>query len=320
MTILGLDIAKKTFHATLFIGGRTVRRTCANSESGFADLADWLTTHQAEPGHACMEATGVYWEPVAAWLHAQGWTVSVVNPLRIKAFADTDLTRNKTDQVDSFLIARFCQEKQPDAWTPPSPAMKTLQVLSRHLDALEKTLTQQRNRLEACRDPLVRDSLQRLMTAIQEEQATMRQQIEQRLATEPDLAHRRDLLCSIPGIGAATAIILMAELPTLEAYASARQIAAHAGVTPKQHQSGTSVHGKPRLSKMGNARLRKALYFPAMVAIRHNPIIMALAERLRARGKTEMCLIGAAMRKLLHLVYGVVKHDTKFDPNFASAS
>ena len=110
MTILGLDIAKKTFHATLFIGGHTYRRTCANSDKGFADLHRWLTRHHAEPGHACMEATGVYWEPAATWLHQQGWTVSVVNPLRIKAFAQTDLTRNKTDQVDSWLIARVCQE------------------------------------------------------------------------------------------------------------------------------------------------------------------------------------------------------------------
>jgi len=320
MTIVGLDISKKTFHATLFIGGHTSRCTYANSEKGFTDLSRWLAKHQAESGHACMEATGVYWEPVATWLHEQGWTVSVVNPLRIKAFAQTELTRNKTDQVDSFLIARFCQEKQPTAWTPSTPAAKTLQALSRHLEALDKTLTQQRNRLEACREPLVMASLERLMTEIKTEQATIRQQIADHLAHEPELAHRQELLCSIPGIGEATATILMAELPTLESYASSRQVAAQAGVTPKQFQSGTSVHGVPRISRIGNRRLRKALYFPAIVAMRYNPILQPFAERLRDRGKSEKCIICAVMRKLFHLVYGVVKHNAKFDQNFAHVS
>lgn len=320
MTILGLDIAKKTFHATLFMEGQTYRRTCANSDKGFADLHRWLIKHRAESGHACMEATGVYWEPAATWLHQQGWIVSVVNPLRIKAFAQTELTRNKTDQGDSFLIARFCQEKHPTAWTPPTPAAKTLQALSRHLEALDKMLTQQRNRLEACHEPQVIASLKRLIAEIQAEQATIRQHIEDHLTHEPDLAHRRDVLCSIPGIGAATATILMAELPTLESYTNARQVAAQAGVTPKQFQSGASVQGKPRIAKIGKARLRKALYFPAIVAMRHNPVLQPFAERLRARGKSEMCIVCAVMRKLCHLVYGVVKHDTKFDHNFAHAS
>lgn len=323
MTILGLDMSKRTFHATLFIEGQksqTYRRTFANTAKGFAELHRWLTKHQAHTGQACMEATGSYWDAVAQDLSELGWTVSVVNPLRIKAFAQTDLTRNKTDRSDSWLIARFCQEKHPAAWTPPAPDARTLHALSRHLEALDKPLTQQRNRLDACRDPLVRASLMYLIDEIQAEYDRIAQQIRDHIDTHPALSHRHDLLCSIPGIASKTAAALMAELPNLETYENARQVAAYAGLTPKHFQSGTSVHGKPHLSKIGNAHLRKILYFPALSAMTHNPILRAFAERLRDRGKPSMCIIGAVMRKLLHLVYGLVKHDTKFDKNFLHAS
>jgi transposase len=311
MSTLGLDIAKATFHATLLRDGHAVcRHTFANTAAGYA-VADL---------HVCLEATGIYWHDVAAFLHHLDYPVSVVNPLRIKAFAQTQLSRNKTDRYDSWVIARFCQVMQPAPWTPPTAAQSTLTALSRHHDALDKTLTQQRNRLEACREPQVQILLEALIATIQGQMEDLEGLMQQQIVADVTLQHRHELLCSIPGIGSATAIRLLAELPHLTEYASARQVTAHAGVTPKHFQSGTSVAGKPKLSKIGNPRLRKALYFPAIVAIRYNPIISALADRLRARGKTEMCIIGAAMRKLLHLVYGVVKHDAKFDQNFASAS
>jgi transposase len=320
MNTLGLDIAKKTFHATVLSDRPVCRRTFKNTPAGFLDLQKWLTKKSLHTLHVCLEATGAYWQDVAAFLHHLGYSVSVLNPLRIKAFAQSQLARTKTDRYDSWVIARFCQVMCPALWTPPSAPQTTLTALSRYYDALDKTLTQHRNRLEACREPQVRTLLETFIGTIQRQMADLTQLMQQHVAADQMLQHRYELLCSIPGIGALTAIRLLAELPHLAAYASARQVTAYAGVTPKQFQSGTSVAGRPKLSKIGNPRIRKALYFPAMVAIRHNPIISALAERLRARGKSKMCIIGAAMRKLLHLVYGVVKHDTKFDANFASAS
>jgi transposase len=320
MTTLGLDISKHTFHATL-VGDRPLgRRSFPNTPAGYLQLQTWLAK-KAEPDvQVCLEATGVYWNDVAAFLHHLGYRVSVVNPLRIKAFAQTRLARTKTDHADSLLIARYGQVMTPDAWTPLPAAQSPLTALSRHYDALDKTLTQQQNRLEACREPLLQAMLEQLMATIRGQMAELTTTMRQQVKDDPTLQHRFELLCSIPGIGPATAIRLLAELPHLADYASARQVAAHAGVTPRQFQSGTSVAGKPKLSTIGNPRLRKALYFPALVAIQHNPIVRDTAERLRARGKTEMCIVGAAMRKLLHLSYGVVKHDTKFDPNFAHAS
>lgn len=321
MSTLGLDIAKASFHATLLRDGHAVcRHTFANTATGYAGLQRWLAKKAVSDLRVCLEATGIYWNDVAAFLHHLGYQISVVNPIRIKAFAQTQLSRNKTDRYDSWVIARFCQVMLPDPWTPPTVSQSTLTALSRHYEALEKTLTQQRNRREACRTPQVQTMVDDLITFLETQMADLEDQLRAQVAADGDLQHRHDLLCSIPGIGSATAIRLLAELPHLTEYASARQVAAHAGVTPKQFQSGTSVAGRPKLSKIGNPRLRNALYFPAIVAIRYNPMIAALAERLRARGKCEMCIIGAAMRKLLHLVYGVVKHDTQFDPDFASAS
>ena len=132
------------------------------------------------------------------------------------------------------------------------------------------------------------------------------------------LRAKRDLLVTVPGIGPITAAKILAEVPEIESFEGARQVAAYAGLTPKEHITGSSVRGRTRLSKIGNARIRTALYMPAVVSIRCNPLVRALAERLRAKGKVPMVIIGAAMRKLLHLAYGVLKHGKPFDPAFAA--
>jgi transposase len=124
----------------------------------------------------------------------------------------------------------------------------------------------------------------------------------------------------MPGIGEATAAKLLAEIVDVNQYRSARQVAAFAGLVPKHRESGSSVRGKPRLCKVGTARLRKALYFPAIVATQHNPIIKAVSERLRERGKCPMLIVGAAMRKLIHIAYGVLKSGKPFDPNYGKTA
>jgi transposase len=133
----------------------------------------------------------------------------------------------------------------------------------------------------------------------------------------PGLKKQRELLDTIPGIGGTTAAALLAEVPDIKEYRSARQVAAFAGPVPRQRQSGSSVRGRVRLSKIGNARLRKALYFPAVTALRCSPFFQQWAEGLRQRGKSKMAVIGAAMRKLIHLAYGVLKTGRPFDPEWA---
>jgi transposase len=251
------------------------------------------------------------------FLHEQGYQVSVVNPARIKGFAQSQLRRNKTDKQDSDVIADFCAANHPKCWTAPTPAQRKLRALVRHLDSLQKTLTQQTNRLSSCKDGDVGTSLQLIIATLTTEMARVQTQIQTFIEQDPDLKEQQRLLCSIKGIGSKTATKLMAEMYDLATYEQAQAAAADAGLTACQHQSGTSVRLRARLSKVGKASLRGALYWPAISAMRHNPIVRALKERLAAKGKSKLVIIGAARRKLLHLAYGVLKNKTPFDPTYA---
>jgi transposase len=267
--------------------------------------------------HACLEATGAYGDSLAADLHERGHTVSVVNPAAIKAYAQSHLSRTKNDRGDAGLIASFCAERRPPAWHPPALELRELQALVRRLDSLVEMRTMEENRLssgiavEAVRES-VEEHLAYLSEQIKRTEALIRSHIDK----HPDLKRQRELLDSIPGIAEATAAVLLAEVPDIKEYASARQVAAFAGLVPRERQSGSSVRGRVRLSKIGNARLRKALYFPAVTALRCSPFFQAWAEGLRQRGKSKMAVIGAAMRKLVHLAYGVLKTGRPFDPEW----
>jgi len=314
--IIGIEIAKKKFDVCLLKGSNRQQAQFSNDQGGFEQLRHWLKEQGAPEGHICMEATGIYYEAVAQYLYQQDYTVSVVNPWQIKAFAQSKLRRHKNDKLDAELIAEFCQKEEPRAWQPLTPAQRTLQALARHRDSLVETRQQQRNRLESSRDPLVSASLQRVIAQLTSEIEQLDQQIQDHLDSHPDLKDKRDLLTSIPGIGNQTATFLLAEMPNLAAYPSAKQAAADAGLTPSEYNSGSSIHRQPHLSKIGNARLRKLLYFPALAALRYNPLIKQLRARLLERGKAKMVIVGAAMRKLLHLAYGILKHQLPFDPNW----
>jgi transposase len=316
--VLGIDIAKATFHAALLHNGKLHHHRFDNTETGFAQLQAWLVNHRAKRLHACLEATASYGDDLALFLYLAGHTVSIVNPARIKGFAQSELQRNKTDQLDAALIARFCAQKQPQAWTPPPAEIQQLQALMRRLEALQEMRQQEVNRLEqGGRQVLIRESLLTIIATLDAEIARLRQLIKAHIDQHPHLKRDRELLMSIPGIGETTAAWLLSEVQ-VEAYRSARQVAAHAGLTPRHQESGTRVRGRTRMSKTGNARLRRALYMPALSAKRYNPIIAAFCQRLQQRGKRPMEIIGAAMRKLLHIAYGVLKSGKAFDPSFAS--
>jgi transposase len=315
---LGIDIAKDTFEAHLLRAKAPVQGSFANSPAGFAKLAHWLKKRQAGTVHVCLEATGRYGEGVAEYLHAAGHTVSVINPARLKAFALVTLTRTKTDQTDARLLAEFCRTQQPAAWTPPAPAQRALRALVRRRASLLELYQAEANRRDSGEtDPVVRASLAAVLDLLAEQVAAMDAAIAAQTQADPALARQHALLVSVPGIGALTASVLLGEL-NFSTYASARQVAAQAGLTPRQRQSGTSVHGKPRLSKQGSSQLRKALYMPAVVARRHNPVLQAWADQLEARGKPKKAIVCAVMRRLLHLCYGVLKSGRPFDPNYSS--
>ena len=311
---LGIDISKDSFHLELSINYKLRHRKYANRKEGFDELCVWLDKHKAIQVHACLEATGPYSEALALYLHQLGHTVSIVNPVQIKAFVQSELRRNKDDRPDAGLIRRFCEKQRPAPWTPPPVHLRELQALTRHLENLIETRQQQVNRLETTNTKQVAKSLRKLVTHLDAEIKRTEEQIDNHIDRHPDLKQQSELLDSIPGVGKRTAAKLLAEIPDITRYKSARQVAAHAGLTPRNNRSGT-IHGKTRLSKTGNARVRKALFFPAIVAKRHNPIVRAFCERLSSNGKNKMQVVGAAMRKLIHIAFGVLKSGRMFDPN-----
>lgn len=319
LPVLGIDVAKERFAVALPLPGKVRQHSFANQPGGYAALSQWLSRHGVTQVHACLEATGRYGEELALYLHAAGHTVSIVNPKRIHDYAQSQLRRTKTDALDAALIADFCATQRPPAWTPPPPEVRELQALLHQLAALQQMHAQEQNRLAAGGPSVVvHATLQAHLDFLAGQIAQLQQHIADHIDRHPDLKQQHDLLTSIPGIGHLTsARLLSAHLHT---YASSRAVAAYAGLSPAQHLSGKSVHRKSQISKVGNPRLRQQLYFPAIVAMRYNPIIKAFCDRLRQKGKCNMQIIAAAMRKLLCLAFGVLKSGKPFDPSFAHSS
>ena len=312
---LGIDVGKDRLDlALLDHEQRTHAKSVRNDAAGHQALLRWLGRFTDDLGrvHACLEASGGYEDDAAAALVAAGLLVSVVNPRRTAAYASVQLRRSKSDRADAALLARFCQRERPQPWRPPSEEARELRRLTRALDALKRDRDRTRNR-HGRSEGAARQALSAVLTAYAEQVAALEQAIEAHLAAHPELARQRDLLVSIPGVGAQTAAVVMAELGDAEAFGSARAVAAYAGLVPRRHESGSSVRRRPRLSKVGSARLRRALYFPAISAMRHNEAVRVFAERLLGRGKAKMAVVGASMRKLVQICYGVLKSGRPFD-------
>jgi transposase len=318
-SFLGIDVGKTDFHATLLVDDRSWAKSFPNAKSGLTQLASWLRNHKIEQVHACLESTGGFEEALALDLHERGHIVSVVNPSRVKAFAQSELLRTKTDAVDSALIARFCRAHVPEAWLPPAPEIRALQALVRRHAGLQDMLQTESNRLGAARvDSAVERSLREHIVYLEGELQRVLDEIENLVNRYPPLRGQRDLITSIPGIAALTAARILGEMPNIADYESAKAVAAFAGLSPREHQSGTT-RGRTRLAKTGNSRLRKILYFPAMSATRCNPVLKALYQRLVAAGKPKIVALAAVMRKLLVLAYGVLKSKQPFDPAYIRA-
>jgi transposase len=315
---LGIDVAKESFESSLVdeAGRKRRKGVLANQLKGYEALHQWLQQNTRGSVHICLESTSVYWEELALYLHQQGYEVSVVNPARIKGYALSQLRRSKTDPLDADVIADFCRTQQPKRWTPPTAAEQKLRALVRHREGLLKSRTQQRNRLATCRDEEVQTSLTTVITTLDQEIERVEKRLHTFFDDYPDLKAKKELLESIKGIGEITAIHLLAEMYDLDQYDSARAAAADAGITSSHYRSGTSVHRRSKMSRIGKASVRAALHFPAISARQHNPLVRQLVDRLTAAGKAKGIIHVAAMRKLMHLAYGVIKNNTPFDPAY----
>jgi transposase len=311
--ILGIDVAKAKLDIALRLpNGKFRSKVVPNTPDGFNTLSEWLKRQGADSVHACMEATGIYHESVAEFLTDTGHTVSVINPAQIKAFGAASMNRTKTDKKDARLIAQFCAEKRPAAWNPPPEKLREIRALVARRDALEAMKTQENNRKQVARDTVL-DGIEKHLEYLKKEIEAIDSEIRQKIDDDSELKKQRELLDSIPGLGTKTIPILLSFFGGTLRFGNARQAAAYAGLDPRQHQSGTSIHLKPRISKMGHVLLRKALYMPAMVAANKTEWGRAFKARLTANGKAPKVIICAMMRKLVHVAFGVLRSGEPFN-------
>ena len=311
---LGLDIGKTKIHACLLLKERQPKqKVIANTPDGHQTLLEWLSRHQVERLHGCLEATSTYGHGIAKRLHQTGYSVSIANPKAVHAYAESRLSRTKTDAVDARLIAEFCRDLKPTLWTPPPPEVETLQSLTRRHQALVRMIGQEQNRLDTTTPELV-DEITSHIAFMEQQQTAVLEKIQAHIDQHPNLKQQQAHLGSIPGIGLPTAALILSEIGDWQTFGSARQLAAYSGLTPQEKSSGTSIRGKTRLCKLGNARLRKALFFPALCLLRWNQPIRDWREQLLGRGKTKRQVVGAVMHKLIRWVFGVLHSGKPFDP------
>jgi transposase len=315
MTVLGIDVGKQYIDCEL-LGDKRATKKVTNSVRGFEQVVAWLRNRKIGKVHACMEATGGWSEELAFFLHEHGHLVSIVNPMQIRSFGQSELSRTKTDKADAGLIARFCAAMQPPAWEPPKPAERRLKQLVRRRRSLVEMRTQEENRLESPGTENVRDSILGMMDVLDKQIKALDAQIKATIDDDDDLKGKRDLIESIDGIGPITSATILGETPHIENFQTSKALTAFAGLCPHIRQSGTSI-ASSRTTKIGNRAIRKALYMAAISALRHNAVIKAFGDRLRERGKRPMEVVVAAMRKLLVLVFGVLKTGRPFDPQRA---
>jgi transposase len=312
---VGIDIAKLGLQVCL-LGQPVLQIEFENNKKGHKALLSWLKKQVKGEVLIGMEATGAYGETICESLYAQGYAVAVINPARVKAYAQSKLKRHKTDVIDAELIADFCRSQEPALWSPPSPEERELRDLLRHLEDLKASCQAEKNRLEAQpRSKTVQVDLAAHIRFLEGQIAQVEKEIRNHINKHPHLKQQRDLIKSIPGLGDLTAARILAELGDLTRFSDVRQIVAMVGLNPQQRQSGTSLHYTAGISRMGRSAIRAALYMPALAAIRHNPILRPFAERLLKQGLKKKQVIVAVMRKLLHLAYGVLKNKAPFNPN-----
>lgn len=311
---VGIDIGKFKFDvAVLSKHTSTKHRAFSNDQEGFEKMIAWLESLGVVEPHLCMEATGRYGEELAYYLHGLGHKVSIVNPNCIKNYGRSKLKRTKNDKIDAVLIATYCQRESPSLWQPLPQDARELQEMTRELNRAKELLAQEKTRLKAgAHLPAVLSSIESRINFLEGQIETLEAEIDEHIQRCTKLRKQRKLLVTIPGIGESTANALLAEIPDINRFEGVRQLVAFAGLAPSERSSGT-FRGQTRMSKVGSTRIRKILYFPAVSSKRYNAVIIDFCNRIEAQGKSKMVALGGAMRKLLHIVYGVLKSGKPFN-------
>jgi transposase len=317
-TDAGIDVSKAVLDvAVRRDGNRLETARFGNDAAGHKQLIGWLTKGGAS-ARVVLESTGTYSLDVALALHrTPGIAVMVANPRAIKQFTGALMQRSKTDLTAAVALRDYAVRMPFVAWQPPAAPVLALRGIARRIAALVVERTRERNRLHALAatdeaSAIVCNDIEVNIRHLERRIELLSVQAIALIGAHEDLRTRFELLVSVPGIAAHSAVQLLPELLVLPETMTVRQWVAHAGLDPRAHQSGTSVDKPARISKVGNAHIRRVLYMPALVAVQHNRHVRAFFEKLTARGKTPLQAYVAVMRKLLHAIYGMFTTRTPF--------
>ncbi len=313
-TVVGIDVSKDCLDVSVQRGGGQVQDgQFANALPQWRTLLRWMR-QGATPVRVVLEATGVYHLDLAVFLQAQKKVeVMVVNPQAAHNFAQACMQRAKTDRVTAGMLREFAARMVFVPWQPPRREVLQVRTLARRVEALKQQRAAEKNRLHAAQSSAltpaaVRADIQANLDQLEQRITALSAAAVRQIESDPDMRQRYEQLLSVTGVAAASAVQLLAELLVLPPDMTVRQWVAHCGLDPRPFESGSSVQRPVRISKQGNARLRAALYFPALTAMQHDPHVQAFADQLRARQCAGLQVVVAVMRKLLHAIFGMWKH------------
>lgn len=328
MAFVGIDVSKDKLDVLWLRQNTPLKvktRVFRNHRPLLKEVAEWLlkqTEEAPENIHVVLEATSIYHENLSHALHEAGFIVYVANPARVKDFARSEGTLNKTDKKDSLVLALYGQEKHSRLvrWQPEAREIRELRSLMARLEALEKDLRREQNRREKAlmtqTNLRVIESIEDMIGALKEEIRKLKSDIDQHINGHPELKQDRELLQTIPGVAEVCSVQLLSVLRSRD-FGSARECAAFVGLVPVHTQSGSTLRKQSRISKAGRSSVRQKLYMAAITACQYNPDVRALKRRMATKGKAGMTIVVAAMRKLIHIAFGVLKHQQGYVPQAA---
>lgn len=316
MIYAGLDVSKDTVDVCLLVkDGKSDFFQISNDANGWQRLIKMLKRYR-QSFHFCCEYTGIYYFGLATALHNAGYIVSVINPAIIRYYTLQEMARNKTDRQDALLIAKYCKEKQPPEWQPPSGQSQRIRILNKRVEQLTKMRTMEINRLKIAQDE-DKATHESLITYLETEILKHHEKLQELVNMDEKLQEMKQLMTSIPGIGDQTATAFLSLVTDIDRFPSAKHFVSYLGLSPMQAQSGTSVKRRTRISKMGDRYMRKLLYMPARSACLRSKVFKDWAQTHMQNGKHPKSVYVMMMRKLATYIYKVIKTNQPFDKNIA---
>lgn len=318
---LGTDVSGRTFDIAIDVAGKRTNHKFDNTLKGYENLERWALKAGVQHPHIVMEATGRYHEKLSTWAFEHGWKVTVVNPRIIHKFSQSRMNRNKTDKLDAITILRYAEcatSEELREWTPKSPAHQALRDIQMRIRGLTKELIREKNRLKCGLDTeFSLNSIRDHITYLEGAKKHLEKEAKRLIKADERLLRKYTIINSIPGCGDVTARFLLSEI-NFEEFKKGRQLVNLAGLAPRTWASGTSVHKRDVISRIGHRDLRAAMFLPAVSAVQWIPSMKEYRASQLAKGKKKKQVICAVMAKLLRLIFSLIRDDRLFEKRLAA--